>query len=328
MRPDTMNLPVLRSQTAVPPEAVPWWSSPFAGCVELPHAPATRGASPWTLLRVVEPAFPSDAFAQATQFEHAHRSGLVGNSVDLAAFVREALWEVGPSTLRYVRATHADPAAFAEIDTRCDAGLRDPRARRVSSENGQVFLTRAAPLSGAISQLVHEARRRHLAGHLAPAFGAVAGLLGAEGDDASRLFLFLGARGIVAAAVRLGLLGAAAGYLALSAATPTVNALIQNCRGGAVGRPAREDPPERGAPRSAPTPPRPTPLPIARISLRAVRARRVRVNPGDAAGAPLPGPTPPRRAPAGAEAPPPVPPAARAPPPGAGTLPAAPRSTA
>lgn len=272
MRPELLSPRIddLRSPPAVAPEPIPWWASPSdPDRVHSPHVPPAPG-NPWTLLQLIQPAFPPDGFAETSQLEEAHRSGLVRSSVDLAAFVGAALWEVGSLTLPFVRATRTDPAAHAVADGVCDAALRDPLTRRASSEKGQVFLGAVAAFSRPIAQLVVDARRRHLAGHLAPAFGAVAGLLGAGDDDACRLFLFLGARGIVSAAVRLGIVAPLARYAALSATAPTVNALIRHFPGPAAlaaadGAPAeRQETPTEPEPRRA-QPPCPLPPSLRRI---------------------------------------------------------------
>lgn len=180
----------------------------------------------WPAIRLVESAFPRDGFAEAAGLDEAHRGGRVRDGDALSLFVEDALWEVGAFNLPFVRATRGDAALLAATDGVCDALMPNPLARRASRAGGQVFLSGAASLSPAASRLTAGAGREGLPGHLAPAFGAVLGLLGAGEDDACRLFLYLGARGIFSAAVRLGVVAPPESYARLAAVAPTVNAVV------------------------------------------------------------------------------------------------------
>lgn len=209
------------------PPMLPWWSAPAEpGSAGRSHACAPR-VDLWGLVRLADSAFPADGFAQPGRLAEAHQAGRMRNVVDLSAFLEEALWEE-TTTVPYVRAARADPAVHADADVACEEALDDPLARSASREKGQAFLSGAALFSPATARLVADARRRQLAGHLAPAFGAVAGLLGAGDEDACRLFLYLGARGIVAEAVRLGIVGPLGGYAVLAAATPAIHAVLEH----------------------------------------------------------------------------------------------------
>lgn len=185
---------------------------------------------PWALLPVVEPAFPADGFAHSAGLATARRLGQVQGPDDLAAFVEEALWAAGSFGVPFVRAARANPRAHAAVDARCDAATRGRAVNLASRAQGQAFLSAAAELSPATSGLAAEARRLGLPAHLAPAFGAVLGLLGARDDDASRLFLFLGARGLLSAATRLGLVGAPAAQALLARVAPEMVAVLLACR--------------------------------------------------------------------------------------------------
>lgn len=205
-----------------PPDSLLLKGAPEPG----PAAALLQRGQLWAALRVVEAAFPCDGFAEAAAFDEARLGGRVRDADEVSSFVEEALWEVGSFNVPFVRATRAEPSLHAATDAVCDALMPNPIARRASRTSGRSFLSGTGVLSPATSRLATDATRDRVAGHLAPAFGAVLGLLGAGDEDACRLFLYLGARGIFSAAVRLGLVGPLECYARIAAAMPTVNAIL------------------------------------------------------------------------------------------------------
>lgn len=210
---------------------------------------------PWALLQLADSAFPSGGFAGSAGLEAAHRLGRVRGAEDLAAFVEEALWSAHAGWMTFVRAARSDPSAHTAVDAVCDAATRDPATNRLSREQGQAFLDAAAIFSPATSRLAGEARRQRLAGHLAPAFGAVLGLLGADEEETCRLFLFLGARGIFSAAARLGVVGPVEAQALLAHTAATMNAVVLACCGGAAAHAVQASPagPDRPGDRQLPS---------------------------------------------------------------------------
>jgi urease accessory protein len=186
----------------------------------------------WPLIHLVESAFPAGGFAQPAALEAASRLGQLRALPDLAAFVEEALWASGSFGLPFVRAARAAPSLLPSIDLRCEAATRGDAGRRASRARGEAFLRAAEGFSPRTAELVNRIRACRLPGHLAPAFGAVLGVLGAGEEDASRLFLFLGARGILASAARLHLVGPADAQLLLARVAPAMNAILLACRAG------------------------------------------------------------------------------------------------
>ncbi len=81
-------------------------------------------------------------------------------------------------------------------------------ANRASRAQGQALLRAAeAAFGGPAAELAERVRSERLPGHLAPAAGALLGVLGVPISAAQRLVLYLALRGILSAGVRLGLAG-------------------------------------------------------------------------------------------------------------------------
>ncbi len=164
--------------------------------------------SSWLLHQLADSALPTGGFAHSGGLEAAVQLGRAADPDALADVLEEAAWSLATSALPFVSAAFRDPASLAALDLHCDASLPGHVANRASRAQGQAYLRAAGAAFGApIEALADEVRARRLPGHLAPAFGAVLRALGAAEEDARRLFLFQGARALVSAAVRLGVVG-------------------------------------------------------------------------------------------------------------------------
>lgn len=160
------------------------------------------------LWQLADSAFPTGGFAHAGGLEAAVQLGAVAGGEGLARFAEEAIWNAAGFGLPFVSAAHASPEALPDLDHRCDAFTPSHVANRASRAQGEALLrAAAAAFGGGAAELASLARRERLPCHLAPVQGAVAARLGVALPDARRLYLFLQLRGIVSAAVRLGLVG-------------------------------------------------------------------------------------------------------------------------
>jgi urease accessory protein len=184
--------------------------------------------NPWLLLQLADSALPTGGFAHSGGVEAAVQLGRIGGAEDLERAAAEAVWSLAGAALPFVSAAHAAPGALPALDLRCDATLPGHVQNRASRAQGQAFLRAASAAFGPeveeVAEAVHAAR---LCGHLAPAFGAVLGRLGAPAEEARRLFLFQAARGMLSAAVRLGVVGPLETQALLARLAPEAEAALR-----------------------------------------------------------------------------------------------------
>jgi urease accessory protein len=156
-------------------------------------------ADTWRILQLADSAFPSGGFAHSFGLEAFAQSG---ERVDVERFVRDAIWQCGFGALPLLKAAH-EGADLATLDARADAFLANHVANRASRTQGRAFHSTCSRIfPEEIAPLPRDLRM-----HLAPLWGLALSELGVALDDAQRLLLWSTARGVLSAAVRLGLLG-------------------------------------------------------------------------------------------------------------------------
>jgi urease accessory protein len=164
----------------------------------------------YLLWQLADSGFPSGGFAHSGGLEAAVHHGLVADDASVRMFARHALLQAGRSGLPLASAAHCQPGRLAELDGLSDAFLTNPVAHRASCAQGRAWLassSRSFPEAG-LEALEEQVERESLNGHYAPLFGAVTARLQIDAREMRRLFLYVTARAIGSAAVRLGLIGA------------------------------------------------------------------------------------------------------------------------
>lgn len=164
----------------------------------------------FVLWQLADSAFPTGGFSHSSGLEAAWQHGEVGSRDALISFVHAGLEQAGSASLPFVNVAHAEPDRCGDLDGVCDAFTTNHVANRASRVQGKAFaaaVQRIFPVEMTGDGGLPDLRSHLVFGHLAPVFGASLRRIGIAHDVATRLFLFMHVRGILAAAVRLNLVG-------------------------------------------------------------------------------------------------------------------------
>jgi urease accessory protein len=190
----------------------------------------------WLLLQLADSAFPAGAFAHSAGLEAAAQLGELERGVE--GFVEEALWQTGYGSLPFVGDAHREPGDLPSVDAACDAFLTGAVTNHASRTQGRALASACArSFGGAELAWLHDAvRERRLPGHHAPLFGAIAAHLGVKHEDTLGVWMHVTLRGVLSAAVRLGLTGAHEAQALQHATGALLEQILAEC--GALGREA------------------------------------------------------------------------------------------
>jgi urease accessory protein len=136
--------------------------------------------------------------------EAAWQHGAVRGRDALTAFIETSLEQLGHAGLPFALAAFDDPGQLPELDELCEAFTNNHVANRASRAQGRALLTAIEKIFiGTAESPGAEIRFAHFA----PVFGASLRRLKVSRAVAGRMFLFNHLRAVLAAAVRLNIVG-------------------------------------------------------------------------------------------------------------------------
>jgi urease accessory protein len=179
--------------------------------------------SDWLLWQLMDSAFPTGGFAHSAGLEAAWQHDEVRDREQLLSFIEASLHQLGHAALPLVTTAHAEPGRLAELDQLCDAFTSNHVANRASRLQGRAFLTAARKIFGVV---VSESPCRHFA----PVFGASLKYLEVSRSSAARLFFFSHLRSLLAAAVRLNIVGPMEAQILQRRLAPVAERILTECQ--------------------------------------------------------------------------------------------------
>jgi len=190
--------------------------------------PRLRGENDWLLWQLADSAFPTGGFAHSAGLEAAWQHGEVRSRDELASYLEASLRQAGSAVLPFVMAAYDEPDRIDDLDHLCEAFTTNHVANRASRLQGRALLS-------AVERIFKPEGRRANSGmepafaHLAPVFGFVMRHLDVPRDTAARMFLFNYLRSLLAAAVRLNIVGPMEAQAMQHRLAPNAEEILQDC---------------------------------------------------------------------------------------------------
>lgn len=186
----------------------------------------------WLIWQLADSAFPTGGFAHSSGLEAAWQHGEIRSRADLIIFVETSLQLLGHGPLLFMQAAFAEPQKLAELDRHLDVFTNNHVANRASRLLGRAFFMaaeRSFP-SATINELKQTVEQESFCAHLPTLYGAVTSVLNMKQDNAVNLFFFMQLRGILASAVRLGIVGPMEAQAMQHKLSNSAQAIIAECR--------------------------------------------------------------------------------------------------
>ena len=185
--------------------------------------------SDWLTWQVVDSALPTGAFAHSNGLEAAWQHGEVEDGEALQTFLRDAVQQTGYAALPLMNDAYRAPDRLEALDATADAFLVNVVANRASRIQGRTLVATAGRVWPSPALTVLQTRALVTCAHLAPLSGVVFRAIGLSLPTAQRVILYSAARGVLSAAVRLGITGSYEAQRLQSACVPWLERVVARC---------------------------------------------------------------------------------------------------
>jgi urease accessory protein len=183
-------------------------------------------AGDFVVWQLIDSAFPTGGFAHSNGLEAAWQHGEVRGRTELISFLEAGLNQIGRAALPLATAAFSAPGKLGDFDALCDAFTTNHVANRASRAQGRALLMAVERIFKPEGQ---PTETTVVFGHLAPVFGACLGRLKVSRDTMTRMFLFNHLRGLLAAAVRLNIVGPMEAQMLQHRLRPQIEEVLRRC---------------------------------------------------------------------------------------------------
>ena len=190
--------------------------------------------SEWLTWQVVDSALPTGLFAHSWGLESAWQHGEVHSLEALREFVDASVLQSGHAVLPFVNAAFRSPERLEALDEVAEAFLTNAVANRASRIQGRTLIATAERVwpSTELARLKARAGATHA--HVAPLSGAAFRALALPLQTAQKIVLYGTARGVLSAAVRLGIVGSYEAQRMQHGCEPWLEGVAERCAGLSV----------------------------------------------------------------------------------------------
>lgn len=182
--------------------------------------------SDFTIWQLTDSAFPTGGFAHSSGLEAAWQHREVRGRDELVSFLEASLDQLGHASLPVVTAAFASPEKLDEYDSLCEAFTTNHVANRASRAQGRAFLS---AVERVFKLKIGNQKIEIQFAHFAPMFGACLRRLQIPRETALRMFFFNHLRGVLAAAVRLNIVGPMEAQVLLQRLAPKAEEILRRC---------------------------------------------------------------------------------------------------
>jgi urease accessory protein len=185
----------------------------------------------WRAWQIADSAFPTGGFAHSWGLEAAWQQGEVADRADLARFTAASIQQAAFGVVPFVNAAYREPSRLLALDALAEAFLTNAVANKASRAQGRTLLATVATIWPRPALDALKARAADSYAHAGPITGASLRAIDMPLATVQRLVLFCAVRGVLAAAVRLGIAGGYEAQRLQDECAPWLDAQLERCAG-------------------------------------------------------------------------------------------------